>query len=348
MKKEVTDKLEELNKLELGVVDKYKPTGEKFMKSWDTYKSAEMKAKEEEKEAVSNQNAADTLKNNMIAVGYTESEIAEITAQLINSGINVNTDTGKFEDLEFTLNVDTLRAELNQLDKADPSYSSRKTFLERFEAVSKNVKGSWKIINVATTDGRNMKMMISNGTMEYPKATSDLEATVAAFPLAFEDRYGRKQKLTDTQIAAKVVALRNTLTGDLTADAEAQAKIDALNDTVKNFKWQEKTVRTERHLILMIDNSEKRVSWISDRENTIKRISKFAETSVWYSTKNADGTLRIAKDFRQQFSRRSTNNAEQNKKATDPDEQKKIVNAEIEYHKSGEWSKNLFQLEQIK
>lgn len=49
MKKEVADKLEELNKLELGVVDKYKPTGEKFMKSWDTYKSAEMKAKEEEK-----------------------------------------------------------------------------------------------------------------------------------------------------------------------------------------------------------------------------------------------------------------------------------------------------------
>lgn len=60
----------------------------------------------------------------------------------------------------------------------------------------------------------------------------------------------------------------------------------------------------------MIDNSERRVSWISDRENTIKRISKFTETSVWYSTKNADGTLRIAKDFRQQFSRRSTNNAE--------------------------------------
>ena len=334
MKKEVADKLEELNKLELGVVDKYKPTGEKFMKSWDTYKSAEMKAKEEEKkEVASNQNAANTLKNNMIAVGYTESEIAEITAQLINSGINVNTDTGKFEDLEFTLNVDTLRAELNQLDKADPSYSSRKTFLERFEAVSKNVKGSWKIINVATTDGRNIKMMISNGTMEYPKATSDLEATVAKFPLAFEDRYGRKQKLTDAQIAAKIVALRNTLTGDPAADAEIQANIDALNDTVKNFKWQEKTVRTSRHLILMIDNSEKRVSWISDRENTVKRISKFAETSVWYSTKDADGTLRIVKDFKRQFSRRSTNTAEQNKKAVDPDEQKKIINAEIEYHK---------------
>lgn len=121
----------------------------------------------------------------MIAVGYTESEIAEITAQLINSGINVNTDTGKFEDLEFTLNVDTLRAELNQLDKADPSYSSRKTFLERFEAVSKNVKGSWKILNVATTDGRNIKMMISNGTMEYPKATSDLEATVSRISTCF-------------------------------------------------------------------------------------------------------------------------------------------------------------------
>lgn len=295
--KESNDHLDELNKIEIEVANKYKVNGEMFRNAWEEYRSAKLKAeKAEASQKASDENAMSTLRGSLLTSDYTEEEVKELTDALLRAGVNVD-DQGKFDNLTFRINTEALVKELESLegiDKKSPEYLTRKKFLDTYTKLGTAVEKPWRIfsgINAKTKE--SYKIMVSTGTVKYSIDQNDLDATKAEFPFAFTQK---GKRLTKAELNAALGAAQIELdAAKSSANAEEinvlQTKVDEYIRTIQKFAWQTKKAETERHVILSIDKDN--ISVIADRANTLKRISKFTPTSQWYSTVDENGISRL-------------------------------------------------------